>query len=268
MQPAVLSGQPTVLPWFIKHIEAFAPAGWRSERQHLYAELLALQPATSPTLYDHVGLFVLAQILAVYQLATPPAAKKRPARASAHATWYEQERQRVARLLRQIAESPIVSGFQATVTYYDAADVTCQHGRNQKTCEELYALRLTLHLLERAQPSPWVRTQVERLRQREPHLPQLNALCAPLAPPESAPEPAPRVALTAAAPDDPPDELTAYLLGTIVGRLRHAGLTVARSCALVDRILLYCFDRPDPGGTRPTILAAQWQRLHRQTART
>ena len=258
--------QPAVLQWFIRYIETLAPAAQREERQQFYATLQALQPAPSTTLYDHVGLFVLAQIVAAHQLATPIAAAKRPERSSAHITWYEKERQRVARLLQQIAESPVVASFQSTVTYYEAADVTCQHGRNQKTCEALYALRLTLQLLARQQPSPWVRKQVERLRQREPHLPQLNELCAPLAaledevdapvsgvPPEAS-------AATAQAPDD----LTAYLLGTIVGCLRHVGLTVAQSCALVDRALHCCFGRPDPLGTRPALLAEHWRRLNRQ----
>ena len=140
--------QPAVLQWFISHIEVFAPAAWHAERQQFYATLPALQPAPSTTLYDDVGLFVLAQILAAHQLASPPASGTRPERTSAHATWYEKERQRVARLLWQITDSPIVASFQATVTYYEAADVTCQHGRNQKTCEALYALRLTLQLLE------------------------------------------------------------------------------------------------------------------------
>src|SRR5262249_17046359 len=236
----------------------------REERQQFYATLQALQPSPSTTLYDHVGLFVLAQIVAAHQLTAPIATAKRPERSSAHITWYEKERQRVVRLLQQIAESPVVASFQSTVTYYEAADVTCQHGRNQKTCEALYALRLTLQLLAQQQPSPWVRKQVERLRQREPHLPQLNELCAPLGvlAEEAA---APVAGVTPEAPAATahlPDDLTAYLLGTIVGRLRHVGLTVAQSCALVDRALHCCFGRPDPLGTRPTLLAEQWRRLN------
>lgn len=260
--------QPAVLPWFINHIESFAPVAQRQERQQFYATLLALQPAPSTTLYDHVGLFVLAQIVAAHQLASPMAAGKRPERASAQATWYEKERQRVAKLLQQLAESPVVASFQATVTYYEATDVTCQHGRNQKTCEALYALRLTLQLLEQQQTSRWVRKQVERLRQREPHLPQLNALCAPLgAVADDMAAPVPGVALEAPAASTPaPDDLTAYLLGTIVGRLRHVGLTVAQSCALVDRALHCCFGRSDPLGTRPALLAEQWRRLNRQVS--
>lgn len=260
--------QPAVLPWFISQIEAFAPAVWRVERQQFYTTIRALQPSPSTTLYDDASLFVLAQILAAHQLASPAASGNRPERSSAHATWYEKERQRVARLLWQIADSPVVASFQATVAYYEAADVTCQHGRNQKTCEALYALRLTLQLLEQAPASRWVRKQVERLRQREPHLPQLNDLCAPLAPaPDDAAEPAPDLSLAAEMPlTDAPDDLTGYLLGTIVGRLRHAGLTVAQSCALVDRALHYCFGRPDALGTRPTALAEQWRRLNRHMA--
>src|SRR5439155_3697446 len=256
--------QPAVLQWFISHIETFAPAAQREERQQFYATLLALQPSPSTTLYDHVGLFVLAQIVAAHQLATPMAAAKRPERASAHVTWYEKERQRVTKLLQQIAESPVVASFQSAVTYYEAADVTCQHGRNQKTCEALYMLRLTLHLLERHQASRWARKQVERLRQREPHLPQLNDLCAPLEPgPDEVPESAPGIPVTAtAAGTRAPDDLTAYLLGTIVARLRHAGLTVGQSCALVDRVLHCCFGRPDPLGTRAAVLAEQWRRLN------
>lgn len=258
--------QPAVLQWFISHIETFAPVTQREERQQFYATILALQPSPSTTLYDDVGLFVLAQIMAAHQLATPMATGKRPERSSAHATWYQKERQRVARMLQQIAESPIVASFQSTVTYYDAADVTCQHGRNQKTCEELYALRLTLQLLERQQTSRGVRKQVERLRQREPHLPQLNELCAPLeavadAAASSAPGVAPESSATAA---HAPDDLTVYLLGTIVGHLRHMGLTVAQSCDLVHRALHCCFGRPDPLGTRPALLAEQWRRLNRQ----
>jgi hypothetical protein len=268
--------QPVVLQWFISHIETFAPAAQREERQQFYATILALQPSPNTTLYDDVGLFALAQIVAAHQLATPTAAAKRPERSSAHVTWYAKERQRVAKLLQQIAESPVVATWQTTLTYYEAADVTCQHGRNQKTCEALYALRLTLQLLEHQQTSHWVRKQVERLRQREPHLPQLNELCAPLG--RAAPcadTVAPALADEAATPvsglapavlatsAQAPDDLTAYLLGTIVGRLRHVGLTVAQSCALVDRALYCCFGRADPLGTRPALLAEHWRRLNR-----
>jgi len=255
--------QPAVLPWFISQIEAFAPAVQQAERQQFYATLLALQPSPSTTLYDEVGLFVCAHILAAHQLSAAPAAGKRGQRTSAQATWYAKERQRVAKLLQQIAESPVVASFQATVSYYDAADVTCQHGRNQKTCEALYALRLTLQLLERHQASSWVRKQVERLRQREPHLPPLHELCAPLAP-ASDEAPAHDVPPVTAAPAaGAPDDLTAYLLGTIVSRLRQAGLTVAQSCAVVDCALHCCFGRSDPLGTRPTMLAEQWRHLNR-----
>jgi len=257
---------PAALQWFINHIETFAPAVQREERQQFYATILALQSTPSPTLYDDVGLFVFAQIAAAHQLVTPRASGQRAERSSAQATWYEKERQRVARLLLQIAESPVVASWQATVTYYEAADVTCQHGRNQKTCEALYALRLTLQLLERHPASGWVRKQVERLRQREPHLPPLHALCAPLTPlPDETIEPAAGVPLeVTAAGARAPDDLTAYLLGTIVGRLRHVGLTVGQSCALVDGILHCCFGRPDPLGTRPAVLAEQWRHLNQQ----
>ena len=166
----------------------------------------------------------------------------------------------MAKLLLQIAESPVVASFQLAVTYYEVADVTCQHGRNQKTCEALYALRLTLHLLERHQASGWARKQVERLRQREPHLPQLNDLCAPL-------EPVPGLPVTATAGGTrAPDDLTVYLLGTIVARLRHAGLTVGQSCALVDRVLHCCFGRPEPLGTRAAVLAEHWRRLNQHAS--
>ena len=63
-----------------------------------------------------------------------------------------------------------------------------------------------------------------------------------------------------------PDDLTAYLLGTIVARLRHAGLTVGQSCALVDRVLHCCFGRPDPLGTRAAVLAEQWRRLNQHAS--
>jgi len=63
-----------------------------------------------------------------------------------------------------------------------------------------------------------------------------------------------------------PDDLTAYLLGTIVARLRHTGLTVAQSCALVDRVLHCCFERPDPLGTRAAVLAEQWRRLNQHAS--
>jgi len=104
------------------------------------------------------------------------------------------------------------------------------------------------------------------LRQREPHLPQLNELCAPLgAVADEAAVPVSGVAPEApAAAAHAPDDLTAYLLGTMVGRLRHVGLTVAQSCGLVDRALHCCFGRSDPLGTRSTLLAEQWRRLNRQ----
>jgi hypothetical protein len=256
--------QPAVLQWFVSQIETFAPAAQGEERQQLYADIGALPSSPSITLYDDVGLFVLAQIVAAHQLMAPRVAGQRPERSSAQATWYEKERQRVTKLLQQIAESPVVASFQSAVTYYEAADVTCQHGRNQKTCEALYMLRLTLHLLERHQASRWARKQVERLRHREPHLPQLNDLCAPLEPaPDEVSEPAPDTPVTATAGGTPaPDDLTAYLLGTIVARLRHTGLTVGQSCALVNRVLHCCFGRPDALGTRAAILAEQWRRLN------
>src|SRR5215831_18768973 len=187
-----------MLQWFMSQIETFAPAAQREERQQLYADIRAMPSPSRLTLYDDVGLFVCAQIVVAHQLTASKVSGQRPERSSAHATWYEKERQRVAKLLMQIAESPVVASFQAAVTYYDAVDVTCQHGRNQKTCEALYMLRLTLHLLERHQASRWARKQVERLRQREPHLPQLNDLCAPLEPvPDEVPEPAPGIPVTA-----------------------------------------------------------------------
>ena len=260
--------QPAVLQWFMSQIETFAPAAQREERQQLYADIGALPSSSSTTLYDDVGLFVFAQIVAAHQLTVPKASGLRPERSSAHATWYEKERQRVAKLLLQIAESPVVASFQSAVIYYEAADVTCQHGRNQKTCEALYMLRFTLHLLERHQASRWARKQVERLRQREPHLPQLHDLCAPLEPvPDEAPEPAPDSPVTATAGGTrAPDDLTAYLLGTIVARLRHVGLTVGQSCTLVDRILHCCFGRLDPLGTRAAVLAEQWRRLNQHAS--
>ena len=260
--------QPAVLQWFMSQIEAFAPPTQREERQQLYAAIAALPAAPSPTLYDDVGLFVLAQIVAARQLNAPRTAGQRPERANPHATWYEKERQRVVKLLQQVAESPVVASFQSAVTYYEAADVTCQHGRNQKTCEALYALRLTLHLLERHQASRWARKQVERLRQREPHLPRLGDLCVPLEPaPDETAEPAPGASATdTAAGTRAPDDLTAYLLGTIVARLRHVGLTVGQSCALVDRVLHYCFGRPDLLGTRAAVLAEQWRRLNQHAS--
>ena len=262
--------QPTALQWFISQIETFAPATQREERHQLYADVGVLSSSPSIALYDDVGLFVVAQVVAAHQLIAPRASGQRPARSNAHATWYEKERQRVAKLLLQIAESPVVASFQSAVTYYEAADVTCQHGRNQKTCEALYALRLTLHLLERHQASRWARRQVERLRQREPHLPQLNDLCTPLeSMPDEAPEPASDTPVTATASGArAPDDLTAYLLGTIVARLRHAGLTVGQSCALVDRILHCCFGRPDTLGTRATLLAEQWRHLNQHVSGT
>jgi len=260
--------QPTVLQWFMSQIETFAPAAQREERQQLYAALGALPSSSGSTLYDDVGLFVCAQIVAAHQVTVSMVSGQRPERSSAHATWYEKERQRVAKLLMQIAESPVVASFQSAVTYYEAAEVTCQHGRNQKTCEALYMLRLTLHLLERHQASHWARKQVERLRQREPHLPQLNDLCTPLEPvPDEVPEPEPGIPVTATASGTRvPDDLTAYLLGTIVARLRHAGLTVGQSCALVDRVLYCCFGRPDPLGTRAAVLAEHWRRLNQHAS--
>lgn len=260
--------QPAVLQWFMRQIETFAPAAQREERQQLYADIGALSSPPGMTLYDDVGLFVCAQIVAAHQLRAPTVSGPRPERSNSHATWYEKERQRVAKLLLQIAESPVVASFQSAVTYYEAADVTCQHGRNQKTCEALYALRFTLHLLERHQASRWVRKQVERLRQREPHLPQLHDLCAPLEPaPDEVVEPAPGIPGTATVSGVPaPDDLTAYLLGTIVARLRHAGLTVGQSCALVDRVLHCCFGRPDPLDTRAAVLAEQWRRLNQHAS--
>lgn len=237
--------------WFIRSIEQYAPASQREARQQLYAELQALQPAAAEGLTDDVPLFILVQIAAAQTLATPKATGPRE-RGQAHATWYAKERQRVAKLLGQIAESPVVATFQSTLTYYDAADVTCIHGRNQKTCEELYALRVTLTLLEQPQAARLVRKPLERLRQREPYLPELDDLCAPVPPgAEEADAPASTQEV---------DETASYLLGTIVSRLRQLGFSVSQSCGLVDRILTCCFGRLDPQGTRPVLFAEHWRR--------
>lgn len=134
----------------------------------------------------------------------------------------------------------------------------------KKTCDALYALQLTLTLLERYPPPGGGRKQIERLRQLEPHLPPLQELCIPqpFEPPSEAfswidQERAPRTLewLT--------EDTVTYLLSTVVNRLRQFGVTVAQSCDVVDRILTFCFDQPDgEADERPARLAQQWRRLH------
>ena len=256
--------QPSILQWFIDQIETFSAAAWQQERRQLYADLLALNPSQETPRDEHVCLFVLAQIVAAHQLATSEAGKKASRGRSAHETWYSKERQRLAKLLQDIAESPVVASFHSTIRYYPAADVTCPHGRNQKTCDALYALRLTLNLLERSPMPPGVRKQVERLRHLEPHLPQLRELCEPQGQPSqnATDHPDDAVLATYERRDASVDEPILYLLGTVMNRLRQAGLSVAQSCSVVDRIVSWCFDRPDPGGTRPMHLAEHWRRLY------
>src|SRR5262245_15083855 len=99
----------------MSQIETFAPAAQREERQQLYAAIGALPSSPNTTLYDDVSLFVCAQIVAARQSIAPRVSGQRPERSSAHATWYEKERQRVAKLLSQIAESPVVASFQSAV---------------------------------------------------------------------------------------------------------------------------------------------------------
>ena len=250
----------SLLEWFADQIETFAPAMWHDERQKLYAELNALTSDQTPSQNDHIGLFVLSQVVAAHQL-TKPALDEKPQRdRSAHENWYSKERNRIAKLLQQIDESPVVSSFRATIQYYPAEDVTCPHGRNQKTCDALYALRLTLDLLERYPALPGVRKQVERLRHLEPHLPPLSEVCQPQ---HHSPwdESLSDMAMSASTADPLPADCPVYLLGTVVGRLRQAGLTVAQSCGVVDRLLTLCFDQPDAAGDRPALLAEQWRRL-------
>ncbi len=225
---------------------------------------MALQPEPPVSSKDHIALFVLAQVLAARQLALPKNAGKVRRGSTSHETWYSKERQRIAKLLLQIEESPIVADFRATVRYYGAQEVTCPHGRNQKTCDALYALQWTLTLLERYPPPGGGRKQIERLRQLESHLPPLSELCVPE--PFEAPvgdfawidqERAPRTLewLT--------EDTVNYLLSTVVSRLRQFGVTVAQSCEVVDRILTFCFDQPDgEAGERPAQLVQQWRRLH------
>ncbi len=256
--------QSPLLTWFIDTIEAFAPPEGCEARQQLYADLTALQPEPPIASKDDIPLFVLAQVVAARQLALPKNTGKVRRGSTSHATWYSKERQRIVKLLLQIEESPIVADFRATVRYYGAEEVTCPHGRNQKTCDALYALQLTLSLLERHPPAGGGRKHVERLRQLEPHLPPLDDLCMPQ--PFEAPteafawidqERAPRVLEWLA-----PDTVT-FLLSTVVSRLRQSGVTVAQSCEVIDRILTICFDQPDgEAGERPAQLAEQWRRLH------
>jgi hypothetical protein len=153
-----------------------------------------------------------------------------------------------------------VSSFHATVRYYAAEEVTCPHGRNQKTCDALYALRLTLELLERYPALPGVRKQMERLRHLEPHLPPLSEVCRPQRP-SPLEAPLSGMAMPASTADPLTDDGVLYLLGTVVGRLRQAGLTVAQSCDVVDRLLTLCFGQRDTAGDRPALLAEQWRRL-------
>ena len=253
----------TMRQWFIQRIDTFAPPAFAAARQQLYQTLQALPSPPESAASNAVELFVLAQIVAAQQLTGPASAAPGRERRDAHATWYAKERQRIARLLGQIAESPVVASFQSTVHYYPAEEVTCPHGRNLKTCEALYALGFTLQLLERHPVHGIVRKQVERLRQREPHLPALHELCAPqgLERPQVGDAGLSLPARPAAEPPPASDELTTYLLGTVVSCLRHAGLTTAQSCTILDGALSCCFGRPDPTGTRPAMLAEQWRRL-------
>jgi len=256
--------QPPLLTWFIDAIEAFAPPEGREARQQLYDDLRVLQPDPPPTPRDDMIVFVLAQVMAARQLALPKTAGRVRRGGTSHETWYSKERQRITRLLLQIEESPIVADFRANVRYYGAHEVTCPHGRNQKTCEALYALQLTLTLLERYPPASGGRKQIERLRQLEPNLPPLQELCTPQ--PFEAPSPAFAWIDQERAPralEWLTEDVVAYLLSTVVSRLRQVGMTVAQSCDVVDRILTFCFDQPDgEAGERPAQLAEQWRRLH------
>jgi hypothetical protein len=256
--------QPPLLTWFIDSIEAFAPPDRGEARQKLYTDLMALQPESPATSRDDLIVFVLAQIVAARQLALPKNTGKVRRGSTSHETWYSKERQRIAKLLLQIEESPIVADFQATVRYYGTEEVTCPHGRNQKTCDALYALQLTLTLLDRYPPASGGRKQIERLRQLEPHLPPLQDLCMPQ--PFEAPdddfswvdqERMPRSLAWVT------EDVITFLLSTVVNRLRQIGVTVVQSCEVVDRILTACFDQPDgEAGERPEQLAQQWRRLH------
>lgn len=246
--------------WFINTVETFAPPAVAAERQQWYSTLMALAPETR--VLDDMGLFIVSQIVAAQQVLTASGSRgKTSGRRGAHETWYAKERQRVAKLLTQILESPVVVSLQATVQYYDAETITCQHGRNVKTCEALYALSVTLQLLERQPVHGVVRKQVERLRQREPHLPPQHELCPPESGRESAVYPARAETILATPSGRLAEEVTTYLLGTVVNRLRHGGLTIAQSCTFVDAALTWCFGWPDPQGTRPQLLAEQWRRL-------
>lgn len=253
-----------LLDWFVDQIELFAPPEWADERQQLYAELSALQPVQDTALYENIVLYVLAQVMAAHRL-TQPATAEKPLRRdrSAHESWYGKERQRVAKLIEQIGESPIVATFHARVRYYSAENVTCPHGRNQKTCDALYALQVTFGLLERYPALSLVRKQADQLRRLEPHLPPLSDLCLP------------QPSFSTDGYGDVPvllshevisgsrvDECILYLLGTVVGRLREVGLTVAQSCRIVDQLLLWCFDLPDIHTARSEQLAKQWRRLY------
>lgn len=244
--------------WFIRVIETFAPPAYKAERHTLYQTLLTLpQPVDTPQVDDLAG-FVLAQIVATHRLHATAAAAQASGPRNAHTTWYAKERQRLSKLLGQIAESPVVAAFGFTIEYYAVEDVTCPHGRNRKTCEEQYALALTLLMLERYPGQGIVRKQIERLRQREPWLPALQELCRPQ---ESTEDTLTEAVETAFDRTVSPDERTTYLLGTVVNRLRQAGWTVAQSCRLVEQILTCCFGRPDPSGTRLASLIEQWRRF-------
>lgn len=252
------TAQPPLLRWFIEQIETFAPPAAREQRGQLYADVCAMNPHPDMPPAEHIGLFVMAQIVAAQQLAASPAGRKLARGQNAHETWYAKERRRIAKLLQQIQESPVVASLQAAVCYYPAEDVTCPHGHNLKTCEALYGLRFTLQVLERYPVQPGVRKQIERLRRREPYLPPLHELCAPQGPPMESLNDADAVGSPLS---DAAEPHAVYLLGTVVSRLRQTGLSVANSCAYVDRILTCCFDQPDTDGSRPGLLAEQWRRL-------
>jgi hypothetical protein len=253
----LLTLHPPLLRWFVEQIETFAPQAWREPRGQFYADVCALNAHTDTPAEEHIGLFILAQIVAARQLAAPVDRKLARGR-NAHETWYAKERRRIAKLLLQIQDSPVVASLQATVRYYPAEEVTCPHGHNLKTCEALYGLRFTLRVLERYAAQPGVKKQIERLRRREPYLPPLHELCLPQGPPPENLHEDDTIRFSASATAEPH---AVYLLGTVVSRLRQAGLSVADSCAVVDRILTCCFGQPDDHGSRPELLAEQWRRL-------
>jgi hypothetical protein len=258
----------------VEFFERFLPQKSRTEREHVYRNILAdLGKKRANVLTE-----VLAAVLRwrFHDLGDRGAKKARyphpneTARAFTKKearTWYDHERKALARHLEKLHAHPLVQNFPLeSVKIYAFGDAWCPHGRTRKQCENLGAdfekfrqvapllcLEATgalgiigpaprpLHARFFGKPA---KSWLQNLRAHgiEPSTATSDQFCAPRDNADSrmAHDLLPVGSRVTRAQGRPADKSTAELVRVAIGALTGAGVTVNRSCDYLRALLAVC----------------------------